>query len=57
MRIFSKLLAKLGKLISIASDTSLTDDKSKDKIPKCSGRVWLSGTDDFSNLGTRQFKK
>ena len=57
MGIFSKLLAKLGKLISIASDTSLTDDKSKEKIPKRSGRVWLSGTDDFSNLGTRQFKK
>lgn len=57
MKIIKKILDKLSKFISKISDTSITDDKSNDPIPKRSGHIWLNGGDPMNNLSSRRFKK
>lgn len=56
MKLLKKILNKFTRFIALISDTRITDDHSKDKIPKRSGHVWLDG-DGINNLSARQFKK
>ncbi len=57
MNIIRKLFNKLRKIVGAISDTSITDDHDKDKIPKRSGNVWVSGGDGLNNFSARRFKK
>lgn len=56
MKLLKKILNKCARFIALISDTRITDDHSKDKIPKRSGHVWLDG-DGINNLSSRRFKK